>query len=456
MSDPPLVSIVIPAWCDERALARTLRSLTMSADVEVIVVCVLGEEPRYERLRVQCPEISWASAPRGRGVQMNAGAGIARGRWLLFLHADTELPPDWRGVVARADAHADLVAGAFRLSIDSRHWQARVVEAGVRLRVAVFGLPYGDQGLFVRRQTFDELGGYADLPLMEDIDLVRRLRKIGRFEHARSAVLTSPRRWQRDGWFRRSARNLRLATRFLLGAPPGRLAQAYCGRQSSAIVVMARAPWRAGKTRLAAVLGERAHADLRQALLLDTLDVVTSVPRVERVIACEAAGDCERMREFAGGRFDVLAQRGEHLGQRMAHVLEDVFRLGIEAAVIVGSDLPDLPVRLLEDALRHVRGDADRIVLGPAADGGYYLIGMSRLHRQVFERIDWGTDRVLDQTLRAASASGMQVTLLDTWADVDHPADLERLLTGPAEFPAARTRTLASRIRPTGSVARTD
>jgi len=299
MTEAPLVSIVIPVWRDERALARTLQSLEESGAFEVIVVPVLGEELRYERLRLLYQGITWVSGPRGRAVQMNAGARNAHGRWLLFLHADTMLPSDWLDVLAQADERPQIVAGAFRLSFDSEAWQARVVEAGVRLRVALFGLPYGDQALFVRRRVFDALRGYRDLPLMEDLDLVRRVRKFGRLAHAGSPVLTSARRWEREGWFRRSGRNLRLATRFLLGASPARLAQGYCGRHSSAVVVMARAPWRVGKTRLAAGLDERAHADLRQALLLDTLDTVASVRRIEHIIACKPVDDCERMRELA-------------------------------------------------------------------------------------------------------------------------------------------------------------
>lgn len=455
MTEGPLVSIVIPVWRDERALARGLRLLRSRSDIEVIAACVLGEEPRYDDLRAVHPNVIWVSAPRGRAVQMNAGARAARGRWLLFLHADSVLPPDWFEAVARADARTAVVAGAFRLSIDSPAWQARIVEAGVRLRVAALGLPYGDQGLFVRRAAFEQLGGYRDLPLMEDVDLVRRVSAIGHLARTSAAVRTSARRWQHDGWFRRSARNLQLASAFLLGAPAARLARTYFRRHATAVVVMARAPWRPGKTRLAAGLDPEAHADLRRAILLDTLDVIGAVPGIERIIACEPAGDCERMREVAGARFDVMAQRGDDLGGRLVNVFQDVFRLGIEAAVVIGSDLPDLPRRLLQQALEPLRRDARAIVLGPAADGGYYLIGMSRPHPELFEGIHWSSDKVLEQTRRAAAQWGLSLTFLDAWADVDHPADLERVLTSASGTAAVRTRALASRLVPERSVERT-
>lgn len=435
-----LVSVIIPVWRDADALTRALQCLPGRSNAEVIVACPLGEEPRYQGVRERYPDVRWVTAPRGRASQMNAGSAIAGGRWLLFLHADSELPAGWVNVIAQADQRAHVVAGAFRLALDSRDWRARVVESGVGLRVALFGLPYGDQALFVRRRIFRAIGGYRDLPLMEDVDLVRRVKQVGRLVWSRAVVLTSARRWKRDGWIRRSARNAGLATRFLLGVSPARLAQQYFGRKAAAVVMMARAPWTGGKTRLAVAGDEAAHEALRHALFLDTLDVVTSVRNVEHVIACEPPGACERMREFAGPTIDVVAQRGGDLGQRIAHVFEDTFRLGVESVVVVGSDLPDLPSRLLQEALAALRGRKDRIVLGPAGDGGYYLIGMNRPHPALFDRIEWSTGRVLAQTLDGAKSLGVRTVLLDRWTDVDDAADLNRFLNDSADSIGRRTR----------------
>ena len=404
-----------------------------------MVACVLGEESRYLSIRDQHSGIRWVSAPRGRAAQMNAGAAISRGRWLLFLHADSELPVDWFEVIAHADI-GTCVAGAFALGLDSRDWRARVIEFGVRLRVAMFALPYGDQALFVRRSTFARLNGYRDLPLMEDIDFMRRVRKTGRLLISRSVVVTSARRWEREGWVRRSAQNVSLATRFMMGASPSQLAQRYDGRKAGAVVMMARAPWTGGKARLAVGADEAAHATLRHALFLDTLDAVSSVANVEHIVACEPADECERMRELVGTAIDVIAQRGDDLGARMAHVFEDSFRLGMESVIVVGSDLPDLPSRLLREALDALRGHEARVVLGPASDGGYYLIGLNLPHPQLFERIEWSTDRVFTQTREAAEALGLHVVLLDEWTDVDDAADLNRLVRDASESSAARTR----------------
>lgn len=427
MSAAKLVSVIIPVWRDEHALTASLQRLHDTPNVELIVAPALGDESRYDVLRERYQNVRWVSAPRGRASQMNAGAAIAGGRWLLFLHADSRLPAEWIDTIAEADRRADLAAGAFRFALDSRDWRARAIEAGVRFRVALFGLPYGDQALFVRRRAFESVGGYRDLPLMEDVDLVRRLKQRGQLLQARAAVLTSARRWERNGWIRQSARNVSLATCFMLGVPPARLARRYFGRKAAALVMMARAPWTGGKTRLGVACDEAEHVALRRALFLDTLDVVTSTADVEHVVACEPADACERMREFVGPAIDVIAQPGGSLGERMTHVFEDVFRLGPESVVVVGSDLPDLPVQLVQDAFAALHGGKDRVVLGPAADGGYYLVGMNRPHPALFCGIDWSTDRVVAQTLEAARAQSLEVRLLDQWRDVDDAQALESL-----------------------------
>jgi len=217
-----VISIIIPVYRDSEALARTLGALDASR-AEVIVVATPEDGDRLAPLRSAHPEIVWLQAPRGRARQMNAGAAMARGRWLLFLHADTRLPSGWRDAVEAADADPEVSAGCFRFALDSSVPAARAIELGVRLRVRVFALPYGDQGLFVRREAFEALKGYADLPIMEDVDLIRRLRSRGRLFRSPLRAVTSARRWERDGWISRTVRHLGLILLYFCGIGPGRL-----------------------------------------------------------------------------------------------------------------------------------------------------------------------------------------------------------------------------------------
>jgi len=219
--DPVSVSVVIPVYRDSEALAATLDA-TDWAGAEVIVAAA-ADDATLETVRRRHPDLVWTEAPRGRARQMNAGAAVARGEWLVFVHGDSRLPRGWRAAIDEAARRGNVALGCYRFALDSRSWFARAIEAGVRVRVALAGLPYGDQALFLRRSGFEAAGGFADLPIMEDVDLVRRMRREGRLFRSALPVMTSARRWERDGWVRRTARHLVLIALYFCGVPPERL-----------------------------------------------------------------------------------------------------------------------------------------------------------------------------------------------------------------------------------------
>ena len=165
-------------------------------------------------------------APKGRGAQLRAGAAAAQGDWLLFLHADTLPGRAWPGAVERHIAGRPGQAACFRFRLADQAWQARAIERGVAARVALLALPYGDQGLLISRRLYDSVGGYRALPLMEDVDLARRLGR-RRLAVLDEEAVTSGARWRRDGWLRRSARNLACLTLYRLGVPVERIARLY-------------------------------------------------------------------------------------------------------------------------------------------------------------------------------------------------------------------------------------
>lgn len=214
------ITVVIPVYRDAEALAQTLDATDWS-DAEVIVAGT-ADDLSLAPVRRAYPNLVWLEAPRGRARQMNAGAARARGDWLLFLHADTRLPARWRSAIDEA-GQCGAVAGCYRFGLDSSSLFARLVERGVALRVACFGLPYGDQALFVRRRSFEALEGFLDVPIMEDVDLVRRLHRTGALFSSPLRVVTSARRWERDGWIARTARHLGLITLYFCGVPPSTL-----------------------------------------------------------------------------------------------------------------------------------------------------------------------------------------------------------------------------------------
>jgi hypothetical protein len=150
-----------------------------------------------------------------------------RGEWLCFLHADVRVPPAARQALERALSNERLEAAVWGFRIDASGFWPRFMELGNRIRDRVAGLPYGDQGLLVRRRLFDEVGGFANVPIMEDVAMVRALRRRTRLVRLGAPLVVSPRRWRREGPYRTWVRNLLLLTAYLAGARPDRLARWY-------------------------------------------------------------------------------------------------------------------------------------------------------------------------------------------------------------------------------------
>ena len=213
-----VVSVVIPTLNEEASLAATIASVMEAG--EVIVVDGGSRDRTTEVARRAGARV--LTAPASRGTQLDRGARVARGDWLVFLHADTVLEAGWYDAIAALPA--EVGGGAFRLALDAPGRAYRVIEAVVNWRSRLLNLPYGDQALFVRRDLYGSLGGFRAFALMEDVDFVHRLRAASRLVFPRPRALTSARRWERLGIFRATVENWGLLALFEVGCPPARLA----------------------------------------------------------------------------------------------------------------------------------------------------------------------------------------------------------------------------------------
>ena len=218
------LSIIIPVLNEAEFVASAVDRAWALLPVEVIVVDGGSSDTTAELARgLRC---SFLQAQRGRGQQQNAGARAASGDVLLFLHADVWLEPQASQQIYHA-LRSTRLHGAFHQRIESSERIYRLLEKGNALRARVLGLPYGDQGIFVRRDVFFSMGGFAEVPLLEDVQLMRTLRTRGMPALLHGPLHVSPRRWKKHGIVRQTLRNWLLLAAFFLGVSPHRLVRFY-------------------------------------------------------------------------------------------------------------------------------------------------------------------------------------------------------------------------------------
>jgi uncharacterized protein len=221
----PEISIIIPTLNEGPAIGRTLGAIGRSSTLEIIVADGGSTDGTCTQAHLFGARV--VHAPQGRGRQMNRGAAQARGKLLLFLHADTLLPPGFADHIRSALACPGVAAGAFRLKIEPGLKGLSLIERLANFRSRMGQLPYGDQGLFLSANLFRETGGFPEIPMMEDIEFIRKLRRKGKIVLAPAAVITSARRWEKVGVWRNTLFNQLLLGSYFLGVNPETLARWY-------------------------------------------------------------------------------------------------------------------------------------------------------------------------------------------------------------------------------------
>ena len=226
MSAP--ITVVIPTLNAAEKIAPTLACLVEASADGLIGQVVIADGGSNDGIAQIAEEVGadFVAAKPGRGGQLRAGAEAARGAWLLFLHADTVLEGDWlRGVRLHLEKHGDK-AGHFSIRFDSERRYARWTEGWTNIRARWFKLPFGDQGLLISRKHYDEIGGFEDIPLMEDVAMILAIGR-KRLRELRGVAVTDAARYERDGYWKRGWRNWGYLTAYRLGASPERLAERY-------------------------------------------------------------------------------------------------------------------------------------------------------------------------------------------------------------------------------------
>jgi rSAM/selenodomain-associated transferase 2/rSAM/selenodomain-associated transferase 1 len=418
-----MISVIIPTFNEAPHLEFLLPTLASEGDRVEVIVADGGSTDLSHELVSSFPRLIWVSSAKGRAPQMNAGAEAASGDILFFLHADSLPPQGWSSAIESAVTAPSFAIGAFRFALDEAGVRPRVIEWGVRFRSARLGLPYGDQGLFLKADAFRKAGGFQTVPIMEDILLVRRMKQMGNVAILALPLKTSARRWRQNGYARQTWMNVSTYLQFRLGVPVDKLTRRYASA-AQAVIVFCKYPV-AGqvKTRLAASIGDEEAMRIYRRMVDHTLRVTRRLRSRSRTLLFFSPPEArDSMRAWLRRSYQYVPQSNGDLGDRMIHAFLYAARQGYGRTLIIGTDCPGLQPSHLDRAFAALE-DHD-VVMGPTEDGGYYLIGCSQPHPALFQGIAWSTESVFEETIKVANAESLRVAKLDTLRDVDTVEDL--------------------------------
>lgn len=432
------LSIVIPCLNESSQIVTTLNKLQnlRQCGHEIILIDGGSTDDTID-LAKNLVDICIISAP-GRARQMNQGAKAASGDILCFLHADTISPDSIDKKILNTLNTNKTIWGFFNIKLSGNQWQFRAIEWFINKRSCLSNVATGDQGIFVCRETFNELSGFSDIPLMEDIELTKRLKKIKTPACIKNhPLITSSRRWEKHGIIRTVLLMWQLRLRYFLGTPAKTLANAYVTHNKSRahksaphmtditnkqLIIFIKAPVPGQcKTRLIPYLDAELACEFYKELVNTCFKNITPLSNVDIAIYTTPDINNNFIQNLANTHPASLhIQQGNDLGERMHDAIHTSLK-NHDKCVLIGTDCPVLDKPYIDNAFKAL--DQHDMVLGPAKDGGYVLIGATKINTRLFDNINWGTRLVLEQSLKNNETAGYSTHLLNTLWDIDEPED---------------------------------
>lgn len=449
------LSIIIPVLNEQDGVVERLSELQSLRNSGCEIVLVDGGSTD-KTLALSAPLVDKSlTSESGRAVQMNTGASVAKFDVFLFLHIDTTLPSEANTLIANCAANHKQAWGWFNLGFDNSALLFRVISSSMNMRASLTKVCTGDQTLFVTRDLFEAIGGFPNIQLMEDVAICKKLRKLRRPAIIKSSVCSSARRWESNGVVKTVLFMWWLRLLYFMGAKPANLAKRYYPNRDATnsevepqiesqgsqmenpanqylfpdarILVFAKAPILGQvKTRLEPHLNQAQCLQLHRAMTTRVVETVAASNLASWRLWVSSDASNEYFLSLCNKK-KIYLQSGSDLGEKMAFAIQQTLaEEGVSKVIILGADCPGYSQAYLERALTQLDGSHD-VVLGPAEDGGYVLIGAKQANSQMFDEIQWGTSDVLSQTVAQLEAIGLAYSMLETLWDVDRQEDLLRL-----------------------------
>lgn len=416
-------SIIIPTRNEEYFLKKNLEKLkSFNRDFQIIISDGGSKDNTlYIAQQFNCIVVN--SNP-GRGIQLNAGAAVALGDVLIFLHADSFLPDNSFDLIEKTFSDNAIKIARFKLGFD---FDSKLLEFYKKFTIYDSQFTrFGDSAIIVRRDFFKELNGFNERQTFEDVDFFNKASRKSKIYLIDDYVSSSARRFISDGLIRRQFYNILLFIAYLLRFNQKFLYRMYKyprNKKKKSLIIFLRYP-KAGqvKTRLAKTTSSQFALSFYKTSVEKIISDVKKTGGINRFAFYSNKDEKKLVENWLGGKLIFAAQVGDNLGERMKNAFEKVFSTGSEKVVIIGTDVPDLSKDIIEEALR-ILDDKD-IVIGPSKDGGYYLLGMKKMYPQLFDGIEFSTDSVLRNTLNEIEKLKLNYQTLPQLQDIDTEEDL--------------------------------
>jgi rSAM/selenodomain-associated transferase 1/rSAM/selenodomain-associated transferase 2 len=426
-------SIVIPTLNEEYFLEKNLKRLkSIDRNLEIIVADGGSSDNTIgvcRRFGVQT-----INSLSGRGRQLNAGATAASGDILIFLHADTFLPDNAFKLSDEFFQAKENKICRFLLGFDFNHKLLDLYSAFSKFDTKFTG--FGDAAIIIRKTLFEELNGFTYGSIFEDTDFLNRASKITKIKIINQSVISSARRFIKDGVIRRQLHNAFLFAGYILNINENFLSRMYDQQlnkmKTNSILIFVRNP-KIGevKTRLAKTTSEKFALGFYKSCAENIIRKIKKIPQLNQFIFYSSKEDKDDVIKWLGSNYFFSAQEGNDLGSRMKSAFEKVFSTGTQKVIIIGSDIPDLSAEIINKAFAYL--DGSDVVIGSSKDGGFYLLGMKKMYAELFEGIEYSTAKVFSETLSRIKELKLSCKLLPELQDIDTEEDLIRWLNGSYE-----------------------
>ncbi len=419
-----MISVIIPVLNDVQGLRRTLQSLVPEKEGHEILVTDGGSIDGSPELAESYPWVTLLRGEPKRAVRLNEAASVAQGDILIFLNAGMTLERGWPAEVQRVAEQPGFTLGHCRLHYDAAGPGDRVLEAFAWVRARLLRFPFGHQALFIRKSSV--VGGrlFIDMPALEDVELVRRMRSSGRVMAAGVCAVNPGDRPETGSVPRQIWRELQLVLGLLRGRTINEL-QACCdGGSDQALAMFVQRPEPGQvKTWLNDLMGQERAAALYRRNVEEVLHTAQTAPVDARAYVFYTPEDArQEMQSWLGDSCMLIAQQGDDDKQRRAQALDTLFELGVERIVLLGPHCPAMQRHHVAAAVRALR-EHDAVV-GPTDDGGCYLVGFRREQRDLIVGLEWEPDGVFSELVSAFSSAGVRHQCLETLKDLDSVEDL--------------------------------